>query len=174
MKFLAGQWVGLVRDVKPAGEIVREIVQDAARILAERARQAQTSRAATAIDARSTQKWVLSNTRASSVHAQIAVHPEESADMGSGTVFRSTGRERTRSLPNRDLDLGHKDVTVEPPRYLGPSAVSKACIVRGWWAGGDCRSDGPEGRNSSQAVGLFCRTLQPSGGKMPQVGLACA
>ena len=54
MKFLAGQWVGLVRDVKPAGEIVREIVQDAARILAERARQAQTSRAATAIDARTT------------------------------------------------------------------------------------------------------------------------
>ena len=41
MNFLAGQCVGLVREVKPAGEIVREMVQDAARILDERARQAQ-------------------------------------------------------------------------------------------------------------------------------------
>jgi NAD(P)H-dependent flavin oxidoreductase YrpB (nitropropane dioxygenase family) len=41
MDLLAGQCAGLVRDVKPAGEIVREMVQDAARILAERARQAQ-------------------------------------------------------------------------------------------------------------------------------------
>jgi NAD(P)H-dependent flavin oxidoreductase YrpB (nitropropane dioxygenase family) len=39
MDFLAGQCVGLVRDVKPAGEIVREIVQEAARVLSERAQQ---------------------------------------------------------------------------------------------------------------------------------------
>jgi NAD(P)H-dependent flavin oxidoreductase YrpB (nitropropane dioxygenase family) len=43
MDLLAGQCVGLVRDVKPAGEIVREMVQDATRILAERARLAGRS-----------------------------------------------------------------------------------------------------------------------------------
>lgn len=39
MDFLAGQSVGLVREVKPAAEIVREIVQQAGRIFAERGRQ---------------------------------------------------------------------------------------------------------------------------------------
>lgn len=36
MDFLAGQSVGLVREIKPAAEIVREIVQQAGRMLAER------------------------------------------------------------------------------------------------------------------------------------------
>jgi len=33
MDFLAGQCVGLVREIKPAGEIVREVVEEAARVL---------------------------------------------------------------------------------------------------------------------------------------------
>ena len=37
MDFLAGQCVGLVREIKPAAEIIREIVQEAARILKETA-----------------------------------------------------------------------------------------------------------------------------------------
>ncbi len=40
MDFLAGQSAGLVREIKPAAEIVREVVTEAARILAERARLA--------------------------------------------------------------------------------------------------------------------------------------
>lgn len=39
MDFLAGQGVGLVREIKPAAEIVRDVVQEAARILKERASQ---------------------------------------------------------------------------------------------------------------------------------------
>jgi NAD(P)H-dependent flavin oxidoreductase YrpB (nitropropane dioxygenase family) len=39
MDLLAGQCCGLVRDVKPAAEIIREMVDEAARILLERARQ---------------------------------------------------------------------------------------------------------------------------------------
>jgi NAD(P)H-dependent flavin oxidoreductase YrpB (nitropropane dioxygenase family) len=38
MDLLAGQCVGLVRDIKPAGEVVREIADQAGRILADRAR----------------------------------------------------------------------------------------------------------------------------------------
>src|SRR5262245_9629214 len=37
MAFLAGQCVGLVQEIKPANEIVREVVAQAARGLAERA-----------------------------------------------------------------------------------------------------------------------------------------
>ncbi len=37
MDFLVGQSVGLVREIKPAAEIVREIVEQAARVFAERA-----------------------------------------------------------------------------------------------------------------------------------------
>jgi len=36
MDFLAGQSVGLVQEIKPAAEIVREVVEQAARVLAER------------------------------------------------------------------------------------------------------------------------------------------
>ena len=36
MNFLAGQSVGLVQEIKPAAEIVREVVEQAARVLAER------------------------------------------------------------------------------------------------------------------------------------------
>lgn len=39
MDFLAGQCVGLVREIKPAAEIVREVVQGAALVLRERAAQ---------------------------------------------------------------------------------------------------------------------------------------
>jgi nitronate monooxygenase len=39
MDFLAGQSVGLVREIKPAAEIVREIVSEAARILTQRTDQ---------------------------------------------------------------------------------------------------------------------------------------
>ena len=39
MDFLAGQSVGLVNEIKSAAEIVREIVQQAERILAERGQQ---------------------------------------------------------------------------------------------------------------------------------------
>ena len=39
MNFLAGQCVGLVREIKPTAEIVREIVQEAARILTARVQQ---------------------------------------------------------------------------------------------------------------------------------------
>jgi NAD(P)H-dependent flavin oxidoreductase YrpB (nitropropane dioxygenase family) len=37
MAFLAGQSVGLVREIKPAAEVVREVVERAAQVLAERA-----------------------------------------------------------------------------------------------------------------------------------------
>ena len=37
MDFLAGQCVGLVREIKPAAEIIREIVQEAARVLKQKA-----------------------------------------------------------------------------------------------------------------------------------------
>jgi NAD(P)H-dependent flavin oxidoreductase YrpB (nitropropane dioxygenase family) len=37
MDFLAGQCVGLVREIKPAGEIIREIAQEAASILKQKA-----------------------------------------------------------------------------------------------------------------------------------------
>jgi len=37
MDFLAGQCVGLVREIKPAAEIIREIVQEAACILKQKA-----------------------------------------------------------------------------------------------------------------------------------------
>jgi hypothetical protein len=36
MSLLAGQSVGLVRDIKPAGQIVRELVEEARRIVSER------------------------------------------------------------------------------------------------------------------------------------------
>lgn len=39
MDFLAGQCVGLVREIKPAAEIVREIVEDAAQVLKRRVEQ---------------------------------------------------------------------------------------------------------------------------------------
>lgn len=39
MDFLAGQSVGLVREIKPAAEVVREVVREAGRILAERGLQ---------------------------------------------------------------------------------------------------------------------------------------
>jgi nitronate monooxygenase len=45
MDFLAGQSVGLVREIKPAAEVVREIVQEAERILAERGQQVVRLRA---------------------------------------------------------------------------------------------------------------------------------
>ncbi|HZO55967.1 MAG TPA: nitronate monooxygenase, partial [Bryobacteraceae bacterium] len=37
MDFLAGQSVGMVREIKPAAEIIRDIVEQAARVLKERA-----------------------------------------------------------------------------------------------------------------------------------------
>jgi nitronate monooxygenase len=40
MDFLAGQCVGLVQQIKPAAEIIREVVEEAGRILTERARHA--------------------------------------------------------------------------------------------------------------------------------------
>ena len=36
MDLLAGQGVGLVREVKPAGQIVRELVEEAEQIIAQR------------------------------------------------------------------------------------------------------------------------------------------
>jgi hypothetical protein len=36
MSLLAGQAVGLVREVKPAGQIVRELVEEARRIISQR------------------------------------------------------------------------------------------------------------------------------------------
>ncbi len=42
MDFLAGQCVGLVREVKPAGEIVRDMVQEAVRIMNGLARLAHS------------------------------------------------------------------------------------------------------------------------------------
>jgi NAD(P)H-dependent flavin oxidoreductase YrpB (nitropropane dioxygenase family) len=42
MDFLAGQCVGLVREVKPAGEIVRDMVQEAVRIINGLARPAHS------------------------------------------------------------------------------------------------------------------------------------
>jgi NAD(P)H-dependent flavin oxidoreductase YrpB (nitropropane dioxygenase family) len=39
MDFLAGQCVGLVQEIKPAAEIVREVVRQAAQILAVRGRR---------------------------------------------------------------------------------------------------------------------------------------
>jgi hypothetical protein len=39
MDFLAGQCSGLVRQIEPAAVIVREIVEEAVRILTERAQQ---------------------------------------------------------------------------------------------------------------------------------------
>jgi NAD(P)H-dependent flavin oxidoreductase YrpB (nitropropane dioxygenase family) len=39
MDFLAGQCVGLLNEIKSAAEIVREIVQQAGQVLAERGQQ---------------------------------------------------------------------------------------------------------------------------------------
>jgi hypothetical protein len=36
MDFLAGQSVGLVNEIKPAAEVVREVVEQAVHVLAER------------------------------------------------------------------------------------------------------------------------------------------
>ena len=36
MDLLAGQGVGLVREIKPAGQIVRELVEEAQQIIAQR------------------------------------------------------------------------------------------------------------------------------------------
>src|SRR6516225_7071498 len=43
MDFLAGQCSGLVRQIEPAAVVVHEIVEEAARILTERARQVGTA-----------------------------------------------------------------------------------------------------------------------------------
>jgi hypothetical protein len=44
MDFLAGQCSGLVRQIEPAAVIVRETVEEAVRILTERARQVGTAK----------------------------------------------------------------------------------------------------------------------------------
>jgi hypothetical protein len=44
MDFLAGQCSGLVRQIEPASVVVREIIEEAARILTERVRQIGTAR----------------------------------------------------------------------------------------------------------------------------------
>jgi hypothetical protein len=43
MDFLAGECSGLVRQIEPAAVVVHEIVEEAARILTERARQVGTA-----------------------------------------------------------------------------------------------------------------------------------
>ena len=40
-------------------------------------------------------------------------------DRGSSRIRQTSRPERTRSLPNRDLDLGHEHVAVVPPPNLG-------------------------------------------------------
>ena len=42
MDLLAGQGVGLVREIKPAGQIVHELVEEARRIIAQRLLGLQT------------------------------------------------------------------------------------------------------------------------------------
>ena len=37
MNFLAGQSVGLVQEVKPAAEIIREVIEQAAQVFSKRA-----------------------------------------------------------------------------------------------------------------------------------------